>query len=140
MIRKTIFFITIALALISSAFSVFSQDKDIPEYMTIIADIDHPEFLNSSKIYISVNGEVYKEKKIPKNETEGKYDYNPLIRIIREYNKLGWEIMSSNLSIASENSDKQDYIFILMKREKPYEIDQTPVDTISKNAALIHNL
>jgi hypothetical protein len=121
------------MALLSSSFSALSQDNVTPEYLTIIADIDHPEFLNSSKIYISINGEAYKEKKIPKDETKGKYDYNPLIKIIREYNKLGWEIMTSNLSIASENSDKQDYIFIMMKREEPYEIDHTPVDTIIEN-------
>jgi len=133
MIRKTIFFIIIVMALLSGSFSVMSQDRATTEYLTIIADIDHPEFLNSSKIYISINGETYKEKKIPKDETKGKYDYNPLIKTIREYNKLGWEIMTSNLSIASENSDKQDYIFIMMKREEPYEIDHTPVDTIIEN-------
>ncbi len=130
MIRKAIFFIIIVTALIISGLTSFSQKETIPEYLTIMTDIKHPEFLNSSKIYISINGEKYEEKKISKSETAGKYDYNPLIKIIREYNKLGWEIMASNLSIASENSNKQDYIFIIMKREEPYEIDHTPVDTI----------
>ena len=110
--------------------TAYSQKKDNPEYLTIITDFDNSGFLSSSKIYISVNGTEYKEKKISKSEVQGKYDYNPLLNLIKEYNKLGWEIMNSNLSFSFDNKREKDYIFILMRRDEPYEIDQNPVDTI----------
>ncbi|MGM0496854.1 MAG: hypothetical protein ACQESJ_02980 [Bacteroidota bacterium] len=128
--RYVSFFVFIFIFSVVSADSAISQEKSNPEYLTIITDFDNSGFLSSSKIYISVNGEKYKEKKIPKSEIQGKYDYNPLINIIREYNKLGWKIMNSNLSFSFDNKREKDYIFILMRRDEPYEIDQRPVDTI----------
>ncbi len=124
------FFVIIFIFSVLSADAAYSQKKDNPEYLTIITDFDNSGFLSSSKIYISVNGEKYKEMKISKSEIQGKYDYNPLLNLIKEYNKLGWEIMNSNLSFSFDNKREKDYIFILMRRDEPYEIDQTPVDTI----------
>ena len=95
--------------------------------MIIIADLEHPEFIGNSKIYISMNGESYTEQKIPKDETKGKHDYNALIRIIKNYNKVGWKIMTSNFS---QEQNEEDYIFVMMKRDKPYKIKPVPVDTI----------
>jgi len=133
MSRDVIFFVFILISLVVSTDEAYSQEKDNPEYLTIITDFDNSGFLSSSKIYISVNGKKYKEKKISKSEVQGKYDYNPLLNIIKEYNKLGWEIMNSNLTFSFDNKREKDYIFILMRRDEPYEIDQTPVDTIIHN-------
>jgi len=130
MYRYVTFFAFIFIFSVFSADTAYSQKKDNPEYLTIITDFDNSGFLSSSKIYISINGEKYKEMKISKNEIKGKYDYNPLLNLIKEYNKLGWEIMNSNLSFSFDNRREKDYIFILMRRDEPYEIDQRPVDTI----------
>ena len=130
MSRYVIFFVFIFIFSMIGSDTAYSQKKDNPEYLTIITDFDNSGFLSSSKIYISVNGTEYKEKKISKSEVQGKYDYNPLLNLIKEYNKLGWEIMNSNLSFSFDNKREKDYIFILMRRDEPYEIDQSPVDTI----------
>ena len=128
--RYVTFFIFIFIFSVISADVTYSQGKENPEYLTILTDFDNSGFLSSSKIYISVNGEEYKEMKISKSEIDGKYDYNPLLNLIKKYNKLGWEIMNSNLSFSFDNKREKDYIFILMRRDEPYEIDQKPVDTI----------
>jgi len=128
--RYVTFFIFIFIFSVISADVTYSQGKENPEYLTILTDFDNSGFLSSSKIYISVNGEEYKEMKISKSEIDGKYDYNPLLNLIKKYNKLGWEIMNSNLSFSFDNKREKDYIFILMRRDEPYEIDQRPVDTI----------
>ena len=128
--RYVTFFIFIFIFSVISADVTYSQGKENPEYLTILTDFDNSGFLSSSKIYISVNGEEYKEMKISKSEIDGKYDYNPLLNLIKKYNKLGWEIMNSNLSFSFDNKREKDYIFILMRRDEPYEIDKRPRDTI----------
>lgn len=130
MIRYVIFFVFVIVFSVFDNYTANSQEDSNPEYLIMITDMEHPGFLGSSKVYISINGEAYKEKKIPNKKVQGKYDYNPLINMIREYNKLGWEIINSNLSFSSENSKEENYLFIMMRRDEPYEIDHTPKDTI----------
>ena len=127
--RKIVFFISFLICLVIAT-KAFSQNPTQPEYLIMISDLKHPEFLSSSKIYISMNGEDYKVHKIDKAQTQGKYDFNPILRLIRAYNKLGWKIMSSNLSTSADRSSDDDYLFIMMRRDQPYRIDHQPVDTI----------
>jgi len=133
--RKNVFFIIFLMGLVIAT-KAFSQNPSQPEYLIMISDLEHPEFLSSSKIYISMNGEDYKVHKINKDQTQGKYDFNPVLRLIREYNKLGWKIMSSNLSTSADKSSDDDYLFIMMRREEPYRIDHRPVDTIIKRGKM----
>lgn len=109
-----------------------TKGQDIPntEYMIIVTDIGHSELLEKSKIYISINGKKYLEKKISKKATEGKYDFNPLISLIREYNRKGWKMVSSNFSSSPDESNGNELLYIVMTRKSRASIDMIPIDTI----------
>jgi hypothetical protein len=118
--------------ILMSGFIQAQEKKDTPEYLIMVADIEHPEVLGSSKVYISINGQEYIEKKFGNKDTEGKFDFNPLINLILEYNARGWETMATNMSSGYNKSSEKEYLFIMMKREKHYKIIPEPKDTIFK--------
>ncbi len=112
---------------------LYSQDTSkMPQYLVMVADIEHPEVLGSSKIYISVDGEQYIEKKYRNPDTDGKFDFNPLISLIKDYNKRGWNIIASNLSSGYNQSSEKEFLFIMMQRDEPYKIENVPRDTVYK--------
>ncbi|GEM_PF-1518418 len=110
--------------------SATSQKKMAPQYLTIVADISKPTFLSSSSIYVSVNGEQYRQEKINASQVKGKYDLSPLIDLIRHYHQQGWELVNSNLSLSSDGRHQENLIFLMMTRDSPQEVNPTPIDTL----------
>jgi hypothetical protein len=131
--KKMTLFLLVFLVFLASIPTYSQDESQTPQYMVIVADIEHPEVLGSSKIYISVDGEKYIEKKFNNPDTEGKFDFNPLIRIIKDYNKRGWKIMASNMSSGYNQTAEKEFLFIMMQRDEPYQIENVPRDTIFKN-------
>lgn len=79
------------------------------EYLTIVfTDF----FINSQKVFISINGEDYKKLTV---RSKGRYNFNELIKIIKDFNEKGWSLKTSNIAFG-ENSN--DYLFVLMTRKK----------------------
>ena len=126
--KKSVLFLALIFMMV---FTVQAQkDKSTPEYLIMVADIEHPEILGSSKVYISIDGKDYIEKSFGNKDTEGKFDFNPLIRLIKSYNKKGWETIATNMSAGYNESAEKEFLFIMMKRTPPYKIINEPRDTI----------
>ncbi len=94
-------------------FTSFKTDqKESTEYMTIDVDI-FPDY----EINISINGE-YKQtkyKEIAKNKEW--FNFNPVIKIIQDYEKEGWEVISNSFVFTgSVGGDPHNYF--LLKRKK----------------------
>ncbi|MBS3807097.1 MAG: hypothetical protein KGY60_06295 [Bacteroidales bacterium] len=108
---------------------------DATQYLIIVADMQWPAFLSPGRIYISVDGQQYIVKKVPASKVKDKYDYSYLIRMIKKYNREGWKLLNGDLSVVAEKNSQQGRIFIMMKRENPYGIDRTPIDTIYQGSS-----
>jgi len=113
---------------------------DDTQYLIMVADLTHPEILNSGKIYISINGEEYREERAPYKQAKGNYNYNYLIHLIREFNREGWELLNGDLSVITEKDRQRGHIFIMMTRKNPYGIDRTPIDTIYQGSPIRGNV
>ena len=99
------------------------------QYLTIVAEMSKAGLFSPGKsIYISQNGDSYKRERLDTKATEGYYDFNPVIHIIQKYNREGWKVVTSNLSVNKQVP--QQTLYILMERKKPYGMDSCPVDTI----------
>lgn len=93
-----------------------SPEKD---YMTLIISTD--ESGSHIRASISVNGEGYvREKLIGKeNELKGPLDFNPGLRLLNEYQRGGWRVVSSNL-VVNDRGTYEDKVFnyFLLERER----------------------
>lgn len=79
------------------------------EYLTIVfSDF----FINTQKAFISINGEEYKTLSV---RSKGRYNFNELIKIVKDFNEKGWSLKTSNIAFGKESND---YLFVLMIREK----------------------
>ena len=104
-INKTIILLSVA----TLTLSVFAF-KSIPEkkaynYLTI-----HTFNNDEDLVYVSIGGKEYKRMNLSR-QTKGKWDFNPLINLITEYENQGWELQSIT---ALKAADK----FVLMRQEK----------------------
>jgi len=61
---------------------------------------------------LCINGEEFKEIKIPKEESEGSDDANPAIRKIHEFEKEGWELDDTEIAMAPY----MQFVFILKRK------------------------
>lgn len=78
------------------------------EYLTIVMkDV----FINKQRAYVSMNGEHYDKYDF---DSEGFYNLNGLLRLMREFNEDGWVLKTSNLAFGKESSN---YLFVLMIRK-----------------------
>lgn len=84
-------------------------DTTQEEYLTIVFT---GFFINSQSVYISINGEDYERRTA---YGKGNFNYNGVIKIMKEFNEKGWVVKNSNMSFKQEDSD---YLFILMTRKK----------------------
>jgi len=114
------------------ALPVLSQNQTASgptQYMTIVAEMAPGGLLSPGKsIFISQLGENYKEVRLDKKASQGNYDFNQVIRIIQEYNRQGWKVVTSNLS--ANKQVPQRTLYILMERTQPAPAQADPADTI----------
>ena len=105
------------LCQIQNVSEIFTDvDTAREDYLTIVFA---GFFINTQKAYVSINGEEF-ETILAKSE--GNYNYNEALKIMKKYNQKGWVLKNSNL-IFNEGSD---FLFILMTRKtevkKPTEL------------------
>lgn len=90
------------------------------EYMTILISSD--EKGQNLTAYISLNGEKYSKESLinADNPSKGNFDFNPIVKLLNEYRRGGWEIISNNLSVKNQAlSDVTLYNYFLLERENP---------------------
>ncbi|MCU0444171.1 MAG: hypothetical protein MUE85_04580 [Microscillaceae bacterium] len=90
------------------------------ELMTLV--ITGNELGTNLKARISVNGEEYTQENLSPKVLNLKEDYNfnPVLRLLREYQRGGWRIVSNNMSVLEKNAnDEKIYNYFLLEREKP---------------------
>jgi hypothetical protein len=90
------------------------------ELMTIV--VTGNEFGTNLKARISVNGEEYSQENLAPKIVNLKddYNFNAVLRLLREYQRGGWRIVSNNLSVLEKNtSDEKIYNYFLLERDKP---------------------
>ncbi|MDX2306196.1 MAG: hypothetical protein NW226_25530 [Microscillaceae bacterium] len=123
---KTPYWLVISCVLgLSLLVSFKPQPKDSSvliekEYMTILATSD--EKGQNLKLHISVNGEKYIKENLEgiENQPKGNFDFNPLVKILNEYRRGGWVLISNNLSIKNQAlSDVTIYNYFLLERDLP---------------------
>ncbi|GAB4407976.1 MAG: hypothetical protein OHK0053_34670 [Microscillaceae bacterium] len=109
----------LVLLLALLAFKTQSPNPIDKEYMTLIAQSDGKG--RQLRLHISVNGEGYvlESLKGKINEAQGDFDMNPCLRILTEYQRGGWRIVSSNMLPQSEGESQYLYYYYFLEREPP---------------------
>ncbi len=102
--RTKLFFIALVLCFINSTCLAQTAEHKTYDYITIISDV-----FKASSIYVSYNGVGYDEIKLAK--PQGLFDCNEAIKIVKKYEKEGYELQSNNLNT------NPAYIYFLMRRE-----------------------
>jgi hypothetical protein len=105
----------IAAVLILGLIGVFASfktdQKSTTEYMTIFV-----QGFEKYNVFVSINGQEYKEINTPsEGKDKGKFNYNPVLRLISDYEKEGWAIVNNNITVSPNGNP---YNYYLLKRIK----------------------
>src|SRR5262245_41629098 len=87
---KKLFFIALVLHFIGSAAMAQTAERKTYDYITIVADSRK----SNIHIVVSINGVNYNETKF--DNTQGWYDFNEVIKLIKNYEKEGYQLFSNN--------------------------------------------
>jgi hypothetical protein len=127
---KTLNFLLMAtVILVGASKDGQGQKVEHTEYLYIVAELP-VEANDNLHIYVSKNGNHYEKKVTDSQELQGKYDLNPLIDLIREYNKGGWKMHEGGFQVPGCEEGNHKKLIILMTRLRPYRIKHTPIDTL----------
>ncbi len=108
------------LALISFWSFRSIQPSEESEFMTIVVREDADS--RSLIAHISINGKSFLQEELAINTYahQGDYDFNPIIKLIIEYQRGGWKIVSSSMDTEKVNADKNEVLcYFFLERKKP---------------------
>jgi len=99
-------FIALMLCLIGNMCLAQTAEHKTYDYVTIVATGANPEMCN-----VSINGEKYEAFYLPK--TNDWYNYNEVIKIVKKYEKEGYEVFTSNMF----TNEVTPQIYFLLRKE-----------------------
>ena len=112
---------TIKLCLLLAIFPIISYGQTNNEFNKLPEiDFTKEEYLiiifkdfsfNMQKAYVSINGKKFETIT---TKSAGQYDFNGAIKVMKDYNKKGWNLKTCNLSFR----EGTDVLFILMTKSK----------------------
>lgn len=103
--NKTVILLSVIIIILSVlAFKPSSENK-VYDYLTI-----HTFNNDLDQVYISIGGNEFKNLHL-NNQSTGAWDFNPLLKLINEYESQGWELQEFD---ALKSADT----FVWMRREK----------------------
>src|SRR5262245_31023787 len=88
---KKLYFIALILYFIGNAAYAQTAEHKTYDYITLLAEKERHR-----KIYISDNGVKYEKKELA--DPQGDFDYSEVIKIIKQYEKEGYEVVNNNMA------------------------------------------
>jgi hypothetical protein len=112
----------LSILVLSGLWAFRSQNKVSieKELMTIV--VTGNEYGSNLKARISVNGEEYSQENLASKvvDLKNEYNYNPVLKLLKEYQRGGWEIVQNNFTVLEKGpSGERIYNYFLLTRDKP---------------------
>lgn len=97
-----------------------AQPLEETELMTIV--IREEENSQNMVAHISINGKSFLQEELAVNTYthQGDFDFNPVIKLMVEYQRGGWKIVGSSMDMEKANSENKEVLcYFFLERTKP---------------------